>query len=112
MSVFAASGTVTIESPSSVKDEYDDDKESWTKKEAGVVSHIAERSRTTFDQTNGRWLTVRYYEALLPGRSYVDRGWRIQDEQTQEYFQVDHVHKPRNIVYPGAVVYVEMSKIE
>ena len=110
--MYLVTSSVQIEEPSTTQDLFGDDVDTFSVNSGGVGVHIAERNRSVYDPTSGRWLTVRYYEGLFPASKPIDKGWRVTDEYLGARYQVDHVHEPANPVIPRSVRRVEMTKIE
>lgn len=105
---FMPTTTMAVESATSGTDDYGDPTEAWTEVAGSPVrAAFAERRKKVYDPASGRSGTLTYGEALLPAALQVTEGMRLTDLTTGEVHHVTHVHRPQNLVMPGAFLRVE-----
>lgn len=111
MSTFAPTTVFQLQKPTVGQDEYGDPENSYATETPDVPATIAERRRRFWDPTSGREETITHHEALIPGHVHVRAGYRVLEPSTGRTLHVVHVHRPQNIVFPGAVARLELEVI-
>lgn len=109
---FVPTTKMDLEEATSTEDSYGDDVETWTLVEAGLPAAYAERRTRLWDPVEQRAETTHWGEALLPSRVAVKAGQRLRDQTSGLVHHVRHVHRPQNVVAPGAFLRVEVTAPE
>jgi len=100
VSSFIPTCVVTILRQRLTYNEYGDETDAHQVKQTGVPAHMAEREKTTFEPTSGRYATVRYKLVLLPPQTDVKIGDRLVDESDGQHYSVDDVYQRKSFAFP------------
>lgn len=109
---FIPTTKVDLEAPTVTQDAYGDDVDAWTAVEEALPAAYAQRRKRVWDPVERRAETVVWGEFLLPSRLEVAEGHRLRDQTSGLTHHVRHVHRPQNIVAPGAFLRVEVTAPE
>lgn len=90
--------TVSTLTSSTGTDIYGDPTDTTTVNQSGIGAHLWQTETLVYEPSDGRYTSVRQFKGLLPHGTLVEKGWRILDETTDEYFSVLNVNRPRNPV--------------
>ena len=109
---FVPTTKMDLEEPTTTTDAYGDEVESWDLVEGDLPAAYAERRTRLWDPVEQRAEATHWGEALLPSRVDVRKGHRLKDQTSGLIHHVRHVHRPQNVVAPGAFLRVEVTAPE